>query len=64
MSKQNVTLNNTLEEELRIIVCEQKKQIVELETLVKLLQRNIKDLEEQKYNAYKRLAEKTTTLIA
>jgi archaellum component FlaC len=64
MSKQNVTLNNTLEEELRIIVCEQKKQIVELETLVKLLQHNIKDLEEQKYNAYKRLAEKTTTLIA
>ena len=64
MSKQNVTLNNTLEEELRIIVCEQKKQIVELETLVKLLQRNIKDLEEQKYNAYKRLAEKNTTLIA
>lgn len=64
MSKQNVTLNNTLEEELRIIVCEQKKQIVDLETLVKLLQRNIKDLEEQKYNAYKRLAEKTTTLIA
>lgn len=64
MSKQNVTLNNTLEEELRIIVCEQKKQIVDLETLVKLLQRNIKDLEEQKYNAYKRLAEKHTTLIA
>jgi archaellum component FlaC len=64
MSNQNVTLNNTLEEELRIIVCEQKKQIVELETLVTLLQRNIKDLEEQKYNAYKRLAEKTTTLIA
>ena len=64
MSKQNVTLNNTLEEELIIIVCEQKKQIVELETLVKLLQRNIKDLEEQKYNAYKRLAEKNTTLIA
>jgi archaellum component FlaC len=64
MSKQNVTLNNTLEEELRIIVCEQKKQIVDLETLVKLLQRNIKDLEEQKYNAYKRLAEKNTTLIA
>jgi archaellum component FlaC len=64
MSNQNVTLNNTLEEELRIIVCEQKKQIVELETLVTLLQRNIKDLEEQKYNAYKRLAEKNTTLIA
>ena len=64
MSKQNVTLNNTLEEELRITVCEQKKQIVDLETLVKLLQRNIKDLEEQKYNAYKRLAEKNTTLIA
>jgi len=59
MTIQNHTLNNTLEEELRIMLCEERKIIASLQSQVKFLEQNVRDLENQKYQAYVRLAELT-----
>ena len=59
MTNQNITLNNTVEEELRIMLCEERKIIAGLQTQVKFLEQNVRDLENQKYQAYARLAELT-----
>tara|TARA_Y100000385_G_scaffold226173_1_gene236776 strand:+ start:6781 stop:6963 length:183 start_codon:yes stop_codon:yes gene_type:complete len=60
MSKQNVTLNNTLEEELRLMLVEKNNECAALRAENKLLKQNIASEQEQKYNAYKRLADKVS----
>jgi hypothetical protein len=57
MSK-NPTLNNTLEEELRIIICEQKQHIQALKSEIELLKNVVAQETKEKYNAYKKLGEK------
>jgi len=60
MSNQNVTLNNTLEEELRLMLVEKNNECAALRAENKLLKQNIASEQEQKYNAYKRLADKVS----
>lgn len=56
MSKNpNPSLNNTLEEELRIIICEQQEKIQALKNEIELLKNVVAQETEEKYNAYKKL---------
>lgn len=48
--------NNTLEEELREIICDQLKEINFLKNQVKLLEKNVALECEEKYRAYERIA--------
>lgn len=52
---QNFSLNNTLEEELRIELCEQQKLIARLESELSLKDRLIAEETAGKYAAYKRI---------
>ena len=45
-------LNNTLEEELRVLLCEQKKEIAILKQNIQQLQSMVAEESEQKYRAY------------
>ena len=45
-------LNDTLEEELRVLICEQKKEINVLKQNIKQLQSMVAEESEQKYRAY------------
>ena len=54
----NLTLNNTLEEELRIIICEQQQTINQLKSEIDLLKTVVAQETKEKYNAYKKLGEK------
>ena len=49
--------NNTLEEELRIILCEQKREIRTLNQSILQLKRMIAEESEAKYRAYVRVAD-------
>ena len=49
--------NNTLEEELREIICDQLKQINFLKNQVKLLEKNVSLECAEKYRAYARIAQ-------
>jgi hypothetical protein len=51
------TLNDTLEEQLRRELIEQKQQNDGLVARVELLESLVRDEQEQKYNAYKRISE-------
>jgi hypothetical protein len=51
------TLNDTLEEQLRRELIQQKQQNDSLMARVELLESLVKDEQEQKYNAYKRIGE-------
>ena len=52
-----MSLNNTLEEELRIILCEQKKEINSLNQSILQLKRMIAEETEAKYRAYVKVAD-------
>ena len=54
---QNFSLNNTLEEELRIQLCEQQKHIARMESELSLKDRIIAEETAGKYAAYKRINE-------
>ena len=54
---QNFSLNNTLEEELRIQLCEQQKLIARLESELSLRDKLIAEETAGKYAAYKRINE-------
>lgn len=54
---QNFSLNNTLEEELRIQLCEQQKLIARLESELSLRDKLIAEETAGKYSAYKRINE-------
>jgi uncharacterized coiled-coil protein SlyX len=52
-----MSLNNTLEEELRIILCEQKKEINSLNQSILQLKRMIAEETEAKYRLYVKVAD-------
>lgn len=54
---QNTSLNNTLEEELRIMLVEKNEECNALKQHIKLLKQNIADEQEQKYRAYVKIAD-------
>lgn len=53
----NKSLNNTLEEELRIMVCDQLSTINALKSEIELLKNTIKDEQDAKYRAYVRISD-------
>lgn len=54
---QNTTLNNTLEEALRIEVCDQLKTINALKAEVDMLKRMVVEEQDQKYRAYVKISD-------
>lgn len=54
--------NNTLEEQLRVTVCEQLKKINSLTNEVDMLRNEVKNETTLKYEAYKKIAELTSKL--
>jgi phage host-nuclease inhibitor protein Gam len=54
---QNFSLNDTLEEKLRLELCDQQKHIVRLETELSLKDKLIAEETAGKYAAYKRINE-------
>jgi len=50
-------LNNTLEEEQRIIICEQQKEITKLRASIKHLRDMVAVENEAKYRAYVKIAD-------
>ena len=54
---QNRTLNNTLEEELRIELVEQLKTINSLRAEIDMLKNTVKEEQDQKYRAYIKLTD-------
>lgn len=54
---QNRTLNNTLEEELRIELVEQLKIINALRAEIDMLKNTVKEEQDQKYRAYVKLSD-------
>ena len=55
--EQNTSLNNTLEEELRIMLVEKNEECNALKEHIKMLKQNIADEQEQKYRAYVKIAD-------
>lgn len=51
------TLNDTLEEQLREIVCDQQKELKSLRAWVDVLQRSVAEEQEAKYRAYIKYAD-------
>lgn len=51
------SLNNTLEEELRIELCEQLKTINSLQSEIKLLRQIVKEEQDAKYRAYVKISD-------
>ncbi len=51
------TLNDTLEEQLRRQLIQLKQENDSLRSRIELLESLVKDEQEQKYNAYKRISE-------
>lgn len=48
---------DTLEEQMRRKLIDQEKTIRELNNVVELLKREVRELEEQKYKAYRKISE-------
>ena len=53
----NLDINDTLEEELRVIIVEKQKEIQVLKNEIALLKEAIAQETKEKYAAYKKLAE-------
>jgi len=53
----NKTLNNTLEEELRIQLVDQLKTINALKSEIDMLKHTIKEEQDQKYRAYVKISD-------
>lgn len=51
------TLNNTLEEELRIMLVEKNNECNSLRNQIKLLEQNIKDEQDMKYRAWVKISD-------
>ena len=62
MTTQNPTLNDTLEEQLRLQLIEEKQTNDTLRAHITILEKAVKDEQNGKYNAYKRIAELTSEL--
>tara|TARA_R110001583_G_scaffold36487_1_gene120088 strand:+ start:418 stop:603 length:186 start_codon:yes stop_codon:yes gene_type:complete len=52
-------LNDTLEEELRVLVCEQKKEINQLKQNIIVLKRMVAEESQAKYTAWALAADRT-----
>ena len=48
----NQNLNNTLEEQLRLIICDQQTEIKGLRASISILERSVAEEQEGKYRAY------------
>ena len=55
--KVNKTLNNTLEEELRVMLVEQNNANHQLKAQIKLLEQTVAEEQEAKYRAWVKLAD-------
>lgn len=56
----NQNLNNTLEEQLRLIICDQQNEINSLKSTIKILKTSVKEEQEGKYRAYVKYAKLKT----
>jgi chaperonin cofactor prefoldin len=54
---QNPNHENTFEEQLRRKLIDQEKTIRELNNVVEILKREVRELESQKYKAYRKISE-------
>jgi len=54
---QNLNLNNTLEEELRLELCDQLKLIHALKAEIDMLKRSVAEEQDQKYRAYVKISD-------
>lgn len=54
---QNKTLNDTLEEELRIVIVDQLKLINSLKAEIEMLKDSVREEQDQKYRAYVKLSD-------
>ena len=48
----NQNLNNTLEEQLRLIICDQQTEIKGLRASISILEQSVAEEQEAKYRAY------------
>ena len=62
MTTQNLTLNDTLEEQLRLQLIAEKQTSDALRSHITILEKCVADEQKAKYNAYKRIAELTNEL--
>ena len=62
MTTQNLTLNDTVEGQLRLQLIEEKQTNDTLRAHITILEKAVKDEQNGKYNAYKRIAELTSEL--
>ncbi len=62
MTTQNLTLNDTLEEQLRLQLIEEKQTNDALRSHITILEKAVADEQKAKYTAYKRIAELTSEL--
>ena len=54
---QNTLLNNTLEEELRLVICDQLQTINALKSEIDMLKNTVKEEQDGKYRAYVKLSD-------
>tara|TARA_R110002074_G_C12057346_1_gene620477 strand:+ start:61 stop:264 length:204 start_codon:yes stop_codon:yes gene_type:complete len=54
---QNTSLNNTLEEELRLMLVQKNNECNALRGTIDMLKQNIRDEQEAKYRAYIKIAD-------
>ena len=55
--EQQITLNNTLEEELRIMLVEERQLTISLRSEIKALKKMVAEEQEGKYRAYIKFAD-------
>ena len=53
----NQNLNNTLEEQLRLIICDQQTEIKGLRASISVLEQSVAEEQEAKYRAYIKYAD-------
>ena len=54
---QNTLLNDTLEEELRLVICDQLQTINALKSEIDMLKHSVKEEQDGKYRAYVKLSD-------
>lgn len=54
---QNTLLNDTLEEELRLVICDQLQTINALKSEIDMLKNTVKEEQDGKYRAYVKLSD-------
>ena len=62
-NKDILTLNNTAEEQIRLMLIEKNKECNQLRDHIKLLERNIKDEQDGKYRAWVKISDLQKMLL-